>query len=118
MVIDQAEVSAQSKMDPEIKNIWTTALRSGNYEQTKSMLHNPISGGYCCLGVLAKVAGLKIDDAGYGIIKDGSGCAYDPIKDILGDENGNIISKLWTMNDSEYDHYTFDQIADYIDANL
>ena len=42
-------------MNPEIKQQWINALRSGEYEQsTQGCLHtaNEFSAGYCCLGVL------------------------------------------------------------------
>ncbi len=48
-------------MNPEIKERWITALRSGNYGQVKGQLgveiaHQPDHSGYCCLGVLCEVA--------------------------------------------------------------
>lgn len=39
-----------SKMNPEIKARWVTALRSGEYQQTKNNLRD--AKGFCCLGVL------------------------------------------------------------------
>ncbi len=48
-------------MNPEIKERWITALRSGNYGQVKGQLgveiaDQPDHSGYCCLGVLCEVA--------------------------------------------------------------
>ena len=37
-------------MNKRIKKDWLTALRSGDYKQTKGELHG--KKGYCCLGVL------------------------------------------------------------------
>lgn len=37
-------------MNPEIKQRWLTALRSGEYSQTRDKLKN--EQGFCCLGVL------------------------------------------------------------------
>ena len=37
-------------MNPEVKQKWIDALRSGNYEQGSEKLRNV--SGYCCLGVL------------------------------------------------------------------
>lgn len=31
---------------------WDEALRSGKYKQAKGVLHNTITGGFCCLGVM------------------------------------------------------------------
>jgi hypothetical protein len=37
-------------MNPQIKQKWVSALRSGDYQQTQQVLHN--KNGFCCLGVL------------------------------------------------------------------
>jgi hypothetical protein len=42
-------------MNPEVKAAWLEALRSGEYKQTKNLLHR-VRGGYCCLGVLCEQA--------------------------------------------------------------
>jgi hypothetical protein len=42
----------------ELKRVWLEALRSGKYKQTKGTLHNLHDGGFCCLGVAAKVWGV------------------------------------------------------------
>lgn len=42
-------------MNPEIKQLWLNALRSGKYEQGKLML-KPTESSYCCLGVLCEIA--------------------------------------------------------------
>ena len=39
-------------LDPEVKQTWTTALRSGKFPQTHERLVD--EKGYCCLGVLAQ----------------------------------------------------------------
>ena len=40
----------KNKMNPEVKQKWIDALRSGDYEQGSEKLRTP--NGYCCLGVL------------------------------------------------------------------
>lgn len=40
-------------MNTEAKKLWVEALRSGEYKQTKHLLHD--DEGYCCLGVLCEV---------------------------------------------------------------
>lgn len=40
----------EGRMDPNVKAEWLTALRSGDYKQTKGALRD--NTGYCCLGVL------------------------------------------------------------------
>jgi len=37
-------------MNPQIKQKWVSALRSGEYQQTQRLLHD--ENGFCCLGVL------------------------------------------------------------------
>ena len=41
-------------MDAKLKTLWLEALRSGQYPQTRGTLQD--AHGYCCLGVLCKVA--------------------------------------------------------------
>lgn len=43
-------------MNPEVKQLWIEALRSGEYKQGEGALHNNITDEYCCLGVLCDVA--------------------------------------------------------------
>ena len=43
-------------MNPDVKARWVAALRSGEYGQCQGRLADG-KGGYCCLGVLAKVEG-------------------------------------------------------------
>jgi len=42
-------------MNPEVKQLWLDALRSGKYTQGKSLLR-PTESTYCCLGVLCQIA--------------------------------------------------------------
>jgi len=52
--------------DKKIADKWIEALRSWKYRQCKKRLYTPKSengeGGYCCLGVLAKVVGFEDED--------------------------------------------------------
>ncbi len=63
-------------MNPEIRDRWTAALRSGQYPQGKEMLRTP--DGWCCLGVLcdlaekAGVVAAVMDDGDW--IYDGEPC--------------------------------------------
>ena len=47
-------------MDKEVKELWLTALRSGEYQQAKGALRrkddDEFGTGYCCLGVLCDIA--------------------------------------------------------------
>ena len=42
------------KLKPEVKQMWTTALRSGEFKQTRATLRDG-NGGMCCLGVLCEL---------------------------------------------------------------
>lgn len=53
-------------MDPNVKQLWLTALRSGDYAQGRGALHRITADGgseYCCLGVLCALAA----DAGHAM---------------------------------------------------
>lgn len=43
-------------MKTDIKELWTTALRSGDYKQAAGRLYASEIKGYCCLGVLCELA--------------------------------------------------------------
>lgn len=45
-------------MDADIKRKWVDALRSGKYKQARGKLKNR-AGGFCCLGVLCDIVGVK-----------------------------------------------------------
>lgn len=107
------------KMNEEIKTKWLEALRSGRYQQGKSVLRGP-DDRYCCLGVLCDV----IDSSGWVQQSPGSFYDYGPARDAvylpgpiavearLGEE---VQRSLANMNDIGY---TFDRIADRIEENL
>lgn len=51
-------------MTPVTKQQWTDALRSGEYQQCRGALAKETETGrvnYCCLGVLATIAGAKLE---------------------------------------------------------
>lgn len=71
-------------MDKKLKANWVKALRSGKYQQCRTQLTN--GSGYCCLGVLAAVAGLPLE------------LAYEEIGRILGERE---MEALYGVNDDE-----------------
>jgi hypothetical protein len=94
-------------MDAQLKSKWVRALRSGKFKQCRDVLFDSKSGGYCCLGVLTKVAGIKIgvdvSDScfpGYGWFTRAVGSDYD---------------MLTSMND---EGRTFSEIADRIERDF
>lgn len=103
-------------MDAELKAKWIDALRSGEFSQCRQFMH--YDGGYCCLGVLAKVQG---KDEQW--LKQNGGS----ISPYLSRENDwptwpalETARRLADMNDGRggFSAHDFAQIADYIDANL
>lgn len=130
-------------MDPVIKQLWTSALRSGKYKQGKNYL-NIINANnehqYCCLGVLCEIAikqGMNIeteedrtsvifasDNHIRATIKyEGDECTPPPAVQQwagIGAEGGyihptNDDPSLVRDNDSGK---TFDEIADIIDKHF
>jgi len=103
----------------EKKKIWLDALRSGEYKQATETLHNLDTGGFCCLGVAAKVWGLgdpevfgRSYDAENNFIHDGPKSIYDSIVIITSGEYW--IGDVMVMNDDET---PFDIIADFIEEH-
>lgn len=111
-------------MNQEIKTRWLQALRSGQYKQAYGTLKRTTAEGssFCCLGVLCDVIkeDLKIDwqpsttypnsksfDGNTTILTSGI-CQYCQLEP---DYTNHVI----TMNDNE--RASFEQIADYIEAN-
>lgn len=131
------------KMNPEVKKLWLEALRSGEYKQGGGWLHNTVGGDrYCCLGVLCALA-MKHEAPGVTCIADGAqvrygekgakmsahyppdvvmlwaGLEHDKTNDprvcaIL--PKGSTEIQLSFLND-DY-NFTFEQIADLIEAQL
>jgi hypothetical protein len=69
-------------MNPEVRTLWLKALRSGEYKQTQSWLEK--DGGFCCLGVLCKLAQAEgIVSRTYderGVIRYGDTSGYLPLE--------------------------------------
>jgi len=105
-------------MKPEIKKLWTDALRSGEYKQRALLLH--MNDRFCCLGVLCDLAikqGLDVDmDRTQSNI-----FSYDGLDNVLPlsvirwsglDSNGESLAAL---NDGGA---SFSEIADVIEQHF
>lgn len=90
-------------MDSQLKAKWVEALRSGEYTQIPMELHDKENGGYCCLGVLCRIA--EIDLAG------DTGPIYRKLNNMTGD-----YAPLVDLNDNQGKNFA--EIADWIEANL
>ena len=117
-------------MKPDIADRWVAALRSGEYEQGRSVLRST-DNTYCCLGVLCDLAaqdgvgewsepwpdlGPDFADA------DGEYSCYLPPPGVMRwaglKNNGGYLpagESLWRLND---DGLSFGEISDVIQANV
>ena len=120
-------------MNSKIKTKWLTALRSGKYKQAQGRLKR--KDAYCCLGVLCDLAAeqgkgawkmsmFSTDRSGLATnmilppdIADWAGLSQtDPKINLDGIEAGEYTtSTISFLNDQGW---TFDQIADIIEAQL
>lgn len=117
-------------MNPEVKQLWLDALRSGEYKQGRNVLRDK-NDNYCCLGVLTDLYVKNVPDAGCwvpdddnnGRYKFNNNITYLPndvadwsgvvcVDPIIKDENGNTQS-LALLNDSGY---SFNAIANIIET--
>ena len=100
-------------MKTKIKQLWIKALRSGRYKQTQ---HNLLDcDGYCCLGVLCRVASpnSKWKEGNGNFLFKGEGLMppRDLLKEVgLAYRSAKFLAK---MNDN---NKTFEQIAKHIEA--
>lgn len=121
-------------MNPEIKAKWVAALRSGEFEQGRGVLHTRAASGredrYCCLGVLCDIAireGLAVakGTANFSDVSYDGDSAFLPWKVVewAGLEGGNpavrrddgLVDTLSFYNDQGK---SFDEIADMIEEYL
>lgn len=129
----------ENKMNPEVKEKWLKALRSGEYAQTVGVLAtNLVNGkiGYCCLGVLCELApGIeKLYDCGVGFSND---VTFDREWELLpesvmkwaGLESKNPTISIWDELEAkriscdlaelnDHKRWDFNKIADAIEAEL
>jgi len=114
-------------MNPEFKQKWVDALRSGEYKQGTGELHNIEADTYCCLGVVCEVIKPKGWDGLCltGLDRDGE---FARLQNFLTQDVLDLLnvtetqaSILWQMNDGFVivdQPKSFDEIATYIEENL
>lgn len=106
------------------------ALRSGKYKQCEHQLHNPDDNSYCCLGVACKISRLGKFEGNVFFVKTDRDKATTvlptKVRQWLGWNSNQGTAyvdtdvrnqNLWLsqLNDQGF---TFDQIADFIEAGL
>lgn len=104
-------------MKPGIKKRWVAALRSGDYRQARGALKRG-KYAHCCLGVLCDIAPKSVGEwRGHTFVSGG-------VKDAAMLPPG---VQAWAGLDADATHglaskndlgVSFEQIADYIEANL
>ena len=111
-------------MNPQVKEKWLNALRSGDYQQTQSCLRK--EDGFCCLGVLCDLYG-KEHNVEWNLGDDGTYYEFQDNESILPlsviewagveDDNPEICGEtpLSLLNDNGS---TFNEIADLIEEHL
>ena len=108
------------KLQPEVKQKWVKALRSGKYKQTQENLYK--NDKFCCLGVLAMECGrknLELDD-----ITDEpelhsafvNNKIMDTMNSLIPSSNEKVQNYLIGLNDEN--RHSFKKIANWIDKNL
>ena len=113
-------------MNPELKASWTTRLRSGKYRQSKGALRRRGEefDTFCCLGVLCEIAvedgkvnrPEKPEFVGYNYKYDGESGLL-PLE-LEGWSRIDFDDRQTLMDMNDIHGKTFEEIADWIDANL
>jgi hypothetical protein len=119
-------------VNPDIKQAWLAALRSGEYQQGQRALHTT-DGRFCCLGVLCDLHA-KAGGADWGAIWNGSRSYVDRFDELPYEvqewaelETGNPrVNGVWLSvyndgsgeGDEPIRPHTFAEIADLIEAHL
>lgn len=123
-----------NKMNPEIKQKWVEALRSGKYNQTEVSLKD--CQGHCCLGVLCEIRckelGVNSDTFFSEVLEDTGGQGFlnksmltwaEFDETVIFEQHETAFSinpkgikmSLHELNDNGY---TFNYIADIIEKHL
>jgi hypothetical protein len=114
-------------MNPQIKQKWVNALRSGDYQQGQCYLRT--NSGFCCLGVLCDLY-IKENNLEWNLAINRRNNAY-AFQDMVGELPLSVIEWSGIANSNPYfdgemgtlaalndDGYTFNEIADVIEKQL
>ena len=112
-------------MNPQIKQKWLSALRSGDYQKTQCYLRT--DDGFCCIGVLCDLYG-KENNVEWNLVNNGHNYEFQDRESYLPSSvkkwadleycNPHVNdgeSTLVSLNDTGC---TFEQIADVIEKQL
>jgi len=118
----------KTKMNPEVKQKWIDALRSGKYEQGSEKLRSV--SGYCCLGVLCDLYAQEHDTQwefrgneetnlqpqDYWYFDDQSEFTPDSVRDWAGLPCSNPNVRVDVTDNDEDDWFYHDEIANLNDS--
>jgi len=112
-------------MNPQIKQKWVDALRSGEYQQGQNYLRT--DNGFCCLGVLCDLYG-KENNVEWNLANNGHNYEFQDNGSILPlsvmvwsgieGQNPDIDNGTETLSGLNDNGYTFIEIADVIEKQL
>ena len=112
-------------MNQQVKQKWLSALRSGDYQQTRQYLHK--EDGFCCLGVLCDLYGKEhnvewklMNNNHFYVFQDETACPPLSVVEWAGIEGSNpyICSRSVTLAELNDTGSTFNEIADIIEEHL
>lgn len=98
---------------------WVEALRSGEYEQGRTYLHDSTAGTYCCLGVLSEAMGASYSETRREFV------FREAV--VTGLSRSSLtVPSCWLPNDvqtrlvglNDVKRKSFDEIADYIESEI
>ena len=125
------KLHATFKLERNFKRRWVAALRSGKFKQTKKVLFDQSSGGFCCLGVMCSLKGIKKSELeGVSFPQDvrsfDDAFNIDPTTHDFfhGMNNGDAWKvpyrgRMCSLNElNDFEGLTFKQIANIIDRSV
>ena len=112
-------------MNPQIKQKWVDALRSGDYKQGQNYLRT--DNGFCCLGVLCDLYG-KENNVEWNLVNNGQNYEFEEFESYLPpfvvewagveEDAPRINGEIGTLSELNDTGSTFEQIADLIEEHL
>jgi len=112
-------------MNPQIKQKWVSALRSGDYQQGRSYLRT--DNGFCCLGVLCDLYG-KENNVEWNLANNGHNYKFQDKEShlppsVVGwagveDSNPYVNGGIGTLSGLNDKGFTFNEIAGLIEEHL
>jgi len=107
-------------MTNEQIDIWTKALRSGDFKQARNVIsQKPIEekegNAFCCIGVAAHLFGVEVEYDNKNSTEEACKALHIPFVVSEDATQGGIGNTLVVLNDFNYND--FPTIADFIDQN-